>query len=145
MKEKGHRVITGASLRERLMRTYHSKKKTPLERSIKRKKQALRRIEEKSTKDVDRRDVVDKQGNPLKLSAYQRRVLLSKARSLKRRIADALVSKSQLWAPTRHNIHILDKREHGIDLLKQQYVDIMEALGASEEDMSVEHFRKGRR
>ena len=111
---------------------------TPEEKKNRRRQEVRDRVRQPK----QRRQVVDKDGNPQKLTNYQKSMLLRRAKMLKRRIEKAMVSYDQCWKPTEHNVELLRKREHGVDHLKREYRKIMEAIGASDSDLGLEKFRR---
>lgn len=142
-KERKPHVVTGSEMRGKLKRASRNllSLKTPYERSLEKRKKAKERVRQPKV----RRNKVDREGNEVVLTEYQKRHMYRKAMRIKKRIEDAMLSRDQHWNPTERNIDLLSKREHGIGNLKREYSDIMEAIGASDSDLGVEKFRRDKR
>ena len=116
------------------------RKETPEEHRA----EARIKAKERARTPKTRKKIVDKYGNPQVLTDYQKRELYKRAQIIKKRIEKAMLTHEQCWDATDRNVRLLEKREHGVDHLKREYRDIMEAIGASDTDWGVEKHRKRR-
>lgn len=92
-----------------------------------------------------RPQVVNKQGEPIKLSAYQKNSLYRQAKNLAPHIKDTHCTKNQCWTVNDHNV-----RRMGYEMSKSEkhkrwyFMKAMTALGADPKDCSVEKLRRRR-
>lgn len=90
--------------------------------------------------------LVTEKGEIDRLTSYQKNDLYAKARVLKEKIREALLSQSELDDPSPENVmkHIKGEstKEHNDSITL--FRDIMKSIGADPKDYSIEELRRGK-
>lgn len=90
--------------------------------------------------------IVTEKGEIERLTSYQKNDLYAKARVLKEKIREALLSQSELDDPSPENVmkHIKGEstKEHNDSITL--FRDIMKSIGADPKDYSIEELRRGK-
>lgn len=86
--------------------------------------------------------IVDKNGNPQKLSSYQKNKIYQRAQELKNQIHEGMLTKDECWKPTDHNCDKMAKREFPLKGKIAEYKRCMKAIGADPKDLDTERLRR---
>ena len=90
--------------------------------------------------------IVDVNGNPIGLTPFQKNELYAKAKALKEQILDHLLTRTQLWDAKQENVQKYLQTEGSETMIKKQeeYMKLMQVIGADKGDMNLEKLRKAR-
>jgi len=88
--------------------------------------------------------IVDTKGNPIKLSPRQKNEIYRKAKEMREKIKDSLLTKSECWNPSDKNVQKMLKREFPMGQMVDSFRNHMRAIGADPRDISTERMRRAR-
>lgn len=86
--------------------------------------------------------IVDKQGNTIKLTSFQKDALYAKAKTLREEVRGSLCTKSEARNPTAKNVDKMISSEFRNSPKMEEYRKTMQAIGADPGDSSIEKLRR---
>jgi hypothetical protein len=91
---------------------------------------------------MEQSKIVDKRGNEIKLSSYQKNEIYRRAKALKERLPDKLCTRSECAHATPENVNKMLKSEFRTSLATEYYIKSMKAIGADPKDCDIEKLRR---
>lgn len=86
--------------------------------------------------------VVDKRGNPVALTSYQKNEIYRRAKGMKENLQDALCTRSECSRATPENVRKMLNSEFKANQKIEYYKKSMQAIGADPKDACVEKLRR---
>ena len=87
-------------------------------------------------------NVVDKHGNPAKLSSYQKNEIYRRAKSLKERLSEKMCTKVECSHATPERVKKMLNSEFRAHHEMDYYTKSMQAIGADPKDADIERIRR---